>query len=61
MLALSMGQLLTLTEIARRLNRDTRNVKRLREILDIKPIAEALFRGKLVGLYRMEQFPKETR
>jgi hypothetical protein len=51
-----MGRLLTLTEIARKLDRDARNVKRLQKLRNIQPIAEAAFRGKLVGLFKVEQF-----
>jgi hypothetical protein len=56
-----MGQLLTLTEISRLLNCDTRNVKRQKELQRIQPIAEAAFRGKLVGLYRLEQFKENAK
>jgi hypothetical protein len=59
-----MSRLLTLTEIARRLDRDTRNIKRLQKAQNIQPIAEAAFRGKLIGLFLLEQFdpqPDETR
>jgi hypothetical protein len=56
-----MGRLLTLTEIARLLNLDTRNVKRLQKLRNIQPVAEAAFRGKVVGLYRMDQFGKDTK
>jgi hypothetical protein len=51
-----MGRLLTLTEVARLLNRDTRNLKTLQRLRNIQPIAETSFRGKLVGLYLIDQF-----
>jgi hypothetical protein len=55
-----MGRLLTLTEIARKLDRDTRNIKKLQKLRNIQPIAQAAFRGKLGGLFLIEQFePKQ--
>jgi hypothetical protein len=56
-----MGRLLTLTEISRLLNRDTRNVAREVKARQVQPIAQALFRGKLTGLYKLEQFTSEER
>jgi hypothetical protein len=54
-------RLFTITEISRFLNRDARNVERARKTDNIQPVAFASFRGKLVGLYRRDQFPQEAK
>ena len=51
-------RLYTITEISRLLNKDIRNVERTRKTKNVEPVAVVAFRGKLVGLYRRDQFPQ---